>query len=158
MPGGKRISFTRSEKRALAVLVRHPNRILTRDQILDAVTGSGSDNGDRNIDFLVNRLRRKLSDNAREPRFIATRYGEGYVWIGGAPSVDANYAAAYLIVGPLKGIDNLDDRRNLGMKFCITDQKSDLNFDRKSLTLNYNLKYLPQILTENVTPGRNKKI
>ena len=72
MPGGKRISFTRSEKRALAVLVRHPNRILTRDQILDAVTGSGSDNGDRNIDFLVNRLRRKLSDNAREPRFIAT--------------------------------------------------------------------------------------
>lgn len=118
MPGGKRISFTRSEKRALAVLVRHPNRILTRDQILDAVTGSGSDNGDRNIDFLVNRLRRKLSDNAREPRFIATRYGEGYVWIGGAPSVDANYAAAYLIVGPLKGIDNLDDRRALAERFA----------------------------------------
>lgn len=109
-PGGERILFTRSERLALAVLAQHPNRLLTRDQILDALTGPGSDKSDRNIDFLINRLRRKLSDDARNPRYIATRYGEGYVWIGRAAGVDADYANAYLIVGPLRGLDNLAGR------------------------------------------------
>jgi SulP family sulfate permease len=36
---------------------------------------------DRSIDYLVNRVRRKLGDSARRPHYIETRYGEGYVWI-----------------------------------------------------------------------------
>lgn len=102
-PGGDRVAFTRSERRALAVLAPHPDRLVTRDQILDALAGPGSDKSDRNIDFLINRLRRKLSDDARDPHYIATRYGEGYVWIGGPAGIDADYASAYLIVGPLRG-------------------------------------------------------
>src|SRR5690606_21309392 len=93
-PGGERVAFTRSERRALAVLAQHPNRLLTRDQILDALTGPGSDKSDRNIDFLINRLRHKLSDDARNPRYIATRYGEGYIWIGRPAGVDADDANA----------------------------------------------------------------
>jgi len=115
---GERVSFTRSERRALAALAGNPNRLLTRDQILDAITGLGSDKSDRNIDFLINRLRRKLSDNARAPRYIATRYGEGYVWIGGTASAGADYADAYLIVGPLKGFDNLGDKRSPAERFA----------------------------------------
>src|SRR5690606_16199377 len=67
---------------------------------------------------LINRLRRKLSDDARDPRYIATRYGEGYVWIGRAAGADADYADAFLIVGPLRGLDNLADSRGLAEGFA----------------------------------------
>ena len=100
------------------MLAQHPNRLLSREQILDALTGPGSDKSDRNIDFLINRLRRKLSDDARDPRYIATRYGEGYVWIGRAAGADADYADAFLIVGPLRGLDNLADSRGLAEGFA----------------------------------------
>jgi hypothetical protein len=123
-PGGERVAFTRSEKQALSVLARHPNRLLTRDQLLDALTGPGSDKSDRNIDFLINRLRRKLSDDARDPRYIATRYGEGYVWIGGTTGVAADHANAYLIVGPLRGLDNLAGGRGLAERFASDLQAS----------------------------------
>ncbi|TDK45743.1 winged helix family transcriptional regulator [Antarcticimicrobium luteum] len=127
-PDRERVTFTRSEKRALEILCRHPNRLLTRDQILDALTGSGSDKGDRNIDFLINRLRRKLSDNARDPRYIATRYGEGYVWIGPPPGVVADLADAFLVVGPLRGLDNLSDCHSLAHRFAA-DLRASLSAD-----------------------------
>lgn len=115
---GDRVLFTRSERRALAVLAGNPHRLLSRDQILDALTGPGSDKSDRNIDFLINRLRRKLSDDARDPRYIATRYGEGYVWIGRPAGVETDYADAYLIVGPLQGLDNLAAGHGLAERFA----------------------------------------
>ncbi|MDF2812354.1 MAG: hypothetical protein K0S56_3385 [Microvirga sp.] len=80
-PRERRVRFTRSERAVLAALVRNPSRILTRNQLLDAISGIGSDSSERSIDFLINRLRGKLGDDARRPRFIATQYGEGYVWI-----------------------------------------------------------------------------
>ena len=100
------------------MLAQHPNRLFSRDQILDALAGPGSDKSDRNIDFLINRLRRKLSDDARNPRYIATRYGEGYVWIGRAAGVDADFADAYLIIGPLRGLDNLAGSRDRVEQFA----------------------------------------
>ena len=106
-PDGERVAFTRSERRALAALTQHRDRVVSRDQLLDAIAGPGSDSRDRNIDFLINRLRRKLSDDARHPQFIATRYGEGYVWMGGAAGIGASRANAYLVVGPVRGIGNL---------------------------------------------------
>lgn len=80
-PRERRVRFTRSERAVLAALIRNPRRILTRNQLLDAISGIGSDSAERSIDFLINRLRAKLGDDARSPRFIATQYGEGYVWI-----------------------------------------------------------------------------
>jgi len=115
---GERIEFTRSEKRVLAALAQRPNRIQSRDQLLEAVAGTESDALERNIDFLINRLRRKLSDNARNPRFIATRYGEGYAWIGRTSGIAASYADAYLVVGPFKGIDNLGCHRASAERFA----------------------------------------
>jgi len=115
---GRRIAFTRSEKRVLSALAGHPGRLLTRDQLLDAIAGPGSDKSDRNIDFLINRLRHKLADDARNPRFIATRYGEGYIWIGGKTGIVADYADAYVVVGPLRGLDNLASGRDLAERFA----------------------------------------
>ncbi|MEQ3748135.1 MAG: winged helix-turn-helix domain-containing protein [Celeribacter sp.] len=79
---GALIRFTRSERRLLTYLHAHHRQILSRDTLLDAISGEGSEKNDRNIDYLVNRLRRKLRDSAQAPQFILTHYGEGYEWIG----------------------------------------------------------------------------
>jgi len=60
-----------------------------------------ADISDRNVDFIVNRLRRKLKDPARRPRFIATQYGEGYVWV--AEPLDSPPEPALLVLGPVLG-------------------------------------------------------
>jgi len=78
---GREFRFTRSERALLQAFTRHPRTVLTRNQLLDAIAGSGSVGTDRSIDFLINRLRAKLGDSARSPTMIATQYGEGYVWI-----------------------------------------------------------------------------
>ncbi|QIB33129.1 winged helix-turn-helix domain-containing protein [Ancylobacter pratisalsi] len=78
---GEQVRFTRSERALLLALSRNPHRLMQRGQLLDAIAPTQADASDRNVDFLVNRLRTKLGDSARSPRFIATQYGEGYVWI-----------------------------------------------------------------------------
>ena len=73
---GRTIQFTRNERALLRALIRNPHRLMRRDRLLDEIA-SESDVSDRNIDFLVNRLRTKLGDSAKSPTYIATRYGEG---------------------------------------------------------------------------------
>jgi hypothetical protein len=138
-PAGERVAFTRSERRVLAALTRHRGRIVTREQLLDAIAGPGSDHGDRNIDFLINRLRRKLSDDARHPRFIATRYGEGYIWTGPAAGIDAGQADAYLVVGPLRGIGNL----------AVFPTDGRLGRAGRRLTPRFELRSRPQVASSN---------
>ena len=118
---GREVSFTSSESRALAFLSGRPNRVVTREQILDAVSEPGSDRGDRTVDFLINRLRRKLGDKSTDPRFIATRYGEGYIWI--AERVRAP-SEADVIVGPLRGLENLGDTATRAREFAEDLRKS----------------------------------
>eukprot|EP01031_Cornospumella_fuschlensis_P048315 gene48315-biopygen38687 len=108
---GKQIRFTRSERSLLLALSRNPHRLMRRSQLLDVVASTDSDTSDRNVDFLINRLRAKLGDSARAPRYIATQYGEGYVWIAtqvpAAPPRPGPAAAPKLLaivaVGPRRG-------------------------------------------------------
>lgn len=86
--GDKTIQFTRNERALLLAFTRNPHRLMPRSQLIEEIASPESDASDRNIDFLVNRLRAKLGDNAKAPRYIATQYGEGYVWIA-EPSVVA---------------------------------------------------------------------
>jgi DNA-binding response OmpR family regulator len=87
---GTEIRLTRAERRLLAALVARPGRLRSRQALLDMVSGPGSDASDRSVDYLVSRLRRKLGDSARRPRYIATHYGEGYIWIAdGVPDAGA---------------------------------------------------------------------
>lgn len=104
------MSLTRSERIALELLSANPHRVITRDQLLDAVSEPGSDKNDRNVDFLINRLRRKLSDDARQPRFIATRYGEGYIWISETPLGLEEISAADAVIGPVRGLELVKDK------------------------------------------------
>lgn len=97
---GQTIQFTRNERALLLALTRNPQRLMRRSRLLDEVA-SESDVSDRNIDFLVNRLRAKLGDSAKSPKYIATQYGEGYVWIA-APS-PATPIDALLVIGSAFG-------------------------------------------------------
>lgn len=98
--GGGELTFTRAERAVLSALMAQPRRVLSRNALLDSMSGIGSDTSDRNVDFVINRLRLKLGDPARSPRFIATRYGEGYVWVA-EPSQPAE---ALVVIGPVHGL------------------------------------------------------
>lgn len=63
----------------LSELMRHPNRMLSRDHLSRAVRGLAAGPLDRYIDNLVSKLRRKLDDIGDEPELIRTFRGEGYV-------------------------------------------------------------------------------
>lgn len=99
---GGQIVFTRAERLLLSALLASRNRVLSRNQLLDAISGAGSDSSDRNVDFIVNRLRGKLGDSARTPVYIATRYGEGYVWVA-EPSSPVT-ETPLLLIGPMHGL------------------------------------------------------
>ena len=76
---GRPISLTPVEFRLLATLIEADGRVLTRDQLLDAVYGDESTEVlDRTIDVHIRRLRDKLDDPAEQPRYVATVRGLGY--------------------------------------------------------------------------------
>lgn len=77
---GTMVSLSGAEYRLLRVFLDHPQRVLTRDQLLNLTQGRDSDLFDRSIDLLVSRLRQRLLDDAREPRYIKTLRSEGYVF------------------------------------------------------------------------------
>lgn len=68
-----------AEYRLLEAFLTHPNRVLTRDQLMDLTRGRDAEPFDRSIDLRVSRLRQKLGDSARAPTLIKTLRNEGYI-------------------------------------------------------------------------------
>ncbi len=76
---GRAVEVTAVEFRLLVAMLESNGHVLTRDQLLDAVYGSNvGEILDRTIDVHVGRLRSKLGDPVKAPRFIATLRGAGY--------------------------------------------------------------------------------
>jgi DNA-binding response OmpR family regulator len=76
---GQPIPLTRVEFRLLVTILEADGRVLTRDQLLDAVYGHDqADILDRTVDVHIGRLRDKLGDDADRPRYVATVRGVGY--------------------------------------------------------------------------------
>ncbi|HNU67625.1 MAG TPA: response regulator transcription factor [Myxococcota bacterium] len=75
------IDLTPVEFELLFQLARSPGRVLSRDQLLDRVSGRDYDVYDRSIDVHVSSLRRKLNDDPRCPKFIKTVRSIGYMFI-----------------------------------------------------------------------------
>ncbi|CAN0628388.1 DNA-binding transcriptional dual regulator OmpR [Burkholderia multivorans] len=85
---GTMVALSGAEYRLLRVFLDHPQRVLTRDQLLNLTQGRQADAFDRSIDLLVSRLRQRLRDEAREPRYIKTLRSEGYVFSSAVSAVD----------------------------------------------------------------------
>ena len=72
------VDLHRAEFDLLDVFVRHPNRVLSRDFIMDCLRGSYRDPLDRSIDVRVTRLRHKIEADPSDPHFIRPIWGVGY--------------------------------------------------------------------------------
>lgn len=69
---------TATEFRLLEYLARHPGRVFTRDQVLDAVWRDTHYVTPRSVDVYVRRIREKVEENPDEPRYLRTVRGAGY--------------------------------------------------------------------------------
>ncbi|PWC49587.1 response regulator [Azospirillum sp. TSA6c] len=76
---GTAVALSGAEYRLLRVFLDHPQRVLSRDQLLNLTQGREAELFERSIDLLVSRLRQRLRDDAREPSHIKTVRNEGYV-------------------------------------------------------------------------------
>jgi two-component system, OmpR family, response regulator len=79
-PDGVVVPLSGVEFRLLRTFLTHPNRVLTRDQLIDLMLERDAAPFDRAIDVQVSRLRQRLREDAREPRLIKTVRGAGYVF------------------------------------------------------------------------------
>ena len=86
------VSLSGAEYRMLCVFLEHPQRVLSRDQLMELTQGREAEVFDRSIDLLVSRLRQRLGDNAREPRIIKTVRSEGYVLASDVTASDDDHA------------------------------------------------------------------
>lgn len=75
---GKTIEMTSREFDLLRYLIERRGRVLSRDEILTHVWGYDYEGTTRTIDNFINRLRQKIGDNLRKPRYILTVRGVGY--------------------------------------------------------------------------------
>ncbi len=73
------VALSGTEFRLLRVFLEHPNRVLTRDQLVDFMLSRDASPFDRAVDVQVSRLRHRLNEDAREPAIIKTVRSQGYV-------------------------------------------------------------------------------
>ncbi len=76
--GEEEIKLTPREYAVLAYFMRHTGRLISDNDLLDNVWGSDAILGDAAVRTVISRLRRKLGDDARQPRYIFTVWGRGY--------------------------------------------------------------------------------
>jgi DNA-binding response OmpR family regulator len=79
---GNGVELTTMEFELLRGLMESRGRVMSRDRLLERLRGIDSDVFDRSIDMLISRLREKLGDDPRQPRFIRTVRMSGYQFVG----------------------------------------------------------------------------
>jgi len=77
-PAGVVVALSGTEFRLLRIFLAHPNRVLTRDQLIDLMLSRDATPFDRSIDVQVSRLRRKLEFDTKRPAMIRTVRNGGY--------------------------------------------------------------------------------
>jgi DNA-binding response OmpR family regulator len=79
---GAPLELTTMEYQLLALFAANPGSTYTRDEILNELRGIDAQLFSRSVDILVSRLRQKLGDTTKRPRFIKTVWGTGYTFVG----------------------------------------------------------------------------
>ena len=78
---GVEIPITSMEFDLLKAFITHPNRVLSRDQLLDLAHNRNWDPFDRSIDVRITRIRRKIEQDPTKPQIIKTVWGKGYIFV-----------------------------------------------------------------------------
>ena len=79
-PDGEPVNLTTAQYEVLVALLSHPNRVLTRDQLLDLARDRASTPFDRSIDVHIGQLRKKIEVDRKNPQMIKTVHGVGYMF------------------------------------------------------------------------------
>jgi two-component system OmpR family response regulator len=79
-PAGMKVAMTGAEFDLLHALCEHPNRVLTRDQLISLTHGPTAGPFERSIDTLISRLRQKIETDVKNPKLIQTVRSEGYMF------------------------------------------------------------------------------
>jgi len=77
---GNEVPLTSMEYDLLKAFAEHPNRVLSRDQLLDMAHNRGWEPFDRSIDIRIARIRRKIEPDPSKPQVIKTVRGAGYIF------------------------------------------------------------------------------
>lgn len=75
---GKDVNLTAKEFNILTLLLFHPNKVYSRDDLLKEIWGSDALGDGRTVDVHVRRLREKIESNPGDPKYIQTKWGVGY--------------------------------------------------------------------------------
>jgi two-component system, OmpR family, phosphate regulon response regulator OmpR len=78
--GGADCELTSHQFELLLVMARHAGRVMTRDQIMDALKGHPLEAFDRSIDVHISRIRAAIEDDPKAPKRVLTVRGAGYVF------------------------------------------------------------------------------
>lgn len=80
-PECSEVTLSAGEYSLLVILLEHPQRVISRDMLLDLTKQRTLDAFDRSIDVQISRLRQKLNDDPKQPRFIKTIRSGGYFFM-----------------------------------------------------------------------------
>jgi two-component system phosphate regulon response regulator OmpR len=78
---GQEVALTSMEFDLLKAFAQHPNRVLSRDQLLDLAHNRESDVFDRSIDVRITRIRKKIEIDPEKPQVLKTVRGAGYMFV-----------------------------------------------------------------------------
>ena len=79
---GKEINLTAKEFDLLELLVTNPNKVYSRERLLNLVWGYEYPGDVRTVDVHVRRMREKIESNPSEPKYVHTKWGVGYYYQG----------------------------------------------------------------------------
>lgn len=80
--GKREIPITAMEFNLLYVFFHNVGMVLSREQLIEKAIGEDYEGYDRSIDTYIKRIRHKIEDDSRNPQYLKTRYGAGYVFGG----------------------------------------------------------------------------
>jgi two-component system phosphate regulon response regulator OmpR len=80
-PDGEQLELTAMEFDLLVAFARHPNRVLSRERLLDIAHNRDTEPFDRSIDIRIARIRRKVERDPTKPQVIKTMRGAGYMFV-----------------------------------------------------------------------------
>lgn len=78
---GKEVYLTPSEYKIFECMALAPNRVFTREQLIETALGNDFEGFDRSIDSFIKHIRQKIEPDRKEPRYIVTVFGVGYKFV-----------------------------------------------------------------------------